>query len=217
MSSWRLSASSPPYLRFLLTYVCALDLDLTLDLARDSPRRVGLGLHDHQLVGAEDSGGAAGQPHARAKGTDAQEELDIENMQQFYMWFQSLEAEANQLAFDPYSCVRRSCRHAMLHCSAIDRIPSIHPWRMAACRSVYLRQISEYAGECERILQEIDASLEALTMLEEQHVTVLTKTGELHQACEELFAQQVRAPGSCRPHAICWLTQSTRACVSLSR
>ena len=88
---------------------------------------------------------------------------------------------------------------------------------MAACRSVYLRQISEYAGECERILQEIDASLEALTMLEEQHVTVLTKTGELHQACEELFAQQVRAPGSCRSHAICWFTQSTRACVSLSR
>jgi conserved oligomeric Golgi complex subunit 3 len=34
--------------------------------------------------------------------------------------------------------------------------------------------------------------LEALKTLEEQHVTVLTKTGELHKACEELFAQQQR-------------------------
>jgi hypothetical protein len=66
---------------------------------------------DMQLLDVDDasgssamsSGSAPAQIGDASSATDQSEELDIENMQQFYMWFQSLEAEVEQLTHDPYT------------------------------------------------------------------------------------------------------------------
>lgn len=55
----------------------------------------------------------------------------------------------------------------------------------------YAAQLSSYRSHCDSILNEVEAALRQLQDLKEKHLLVSTKTGALHEACEQLLQDQV--------------------------
>ncbi len=58
--------------------------------------------------------------------------------------------------------------------------------------SAYSEQLKQYRDHCDVILNEITEALRYLQDLHKQHLFVSTKTGALHEACEQLLQDQVR-------------------------
>lgn len=57
--------------------------------------------------------------------------------------------------------------------------------------SAYSKQLKQYRDHCDVILNEITEALRYLQDLQKQHLFVSTKTGALHEACEQLLQDQV--------------------------
>ena len=57
--------------------------------------------------------------------------------------------------------------------------------------SAYSEQLKQYRDHCDLILNEITEALRYLQDLQKQHLFVSTKTGALHEACEQLLQDQV--------------------------
>lgn len=57
--------------------------------------------------------------------------------------------------------------------------------------SAYSEQLKQYRDHCDVILNEITEALRYLQDLQKQHLFVSTKTGALHEACEQLLQDQV--------------------------
>ena len=57
--------------------------------------------------------------------------------------------------------------------------------------SAYSEQLKHYRDHCDVILKEISEALGFLQDLHRQHLFVSTKTGALHEACEQLLQDQV--------------------------
>ena len=55
----------------------------------------------------------------------------------------------------------------------------------------YAEQLRSYRDHCDSILKEVEKALDYLKELEKQHIFVSTKTGALHEACEQLLEDQV--------------------------
>lgn len=55
----------------------------------------------------------------------------------------------------------------------------------------YAAQLSSYRSHCDSILHEVEAALHHLQDLQQKHLLVSTKTGALHEACEQLLQDQV--------------------------
>ena len=56
----------------------------------------------------------------------------------------------------------------------------------------YAAQLSSYRDHCDGILKEVESALNHLQDLQHKHLLVSTKTGALHEACEQLLQDQVR-------------------------
>ena len=56
----------------------------------------------------------------------------------------------------------------------------------------YAAQLSSYRDHCDSILKEVESALNHLQDLQHKHLLVSTKTGALHEACEQLLQDQVR-------------------------
>lgn len=56
----------------------------------------------------------------------------------------------------------------------------------------YSKQLCEYRDQCGCMLEEVGKALEFLQEMKERHQQVSSKTGALHQACEQLVEEQVR-------------------------
>ena len=56
----------------------------------------------------------------------------------------------------------------------------------------YAVQLSSYRDHCDSILKEVESALNHLQDLQHKHLLVSTKTGALHEACEQLLQDQVR-------------------------
>ena len=52
-------------------------------------------------------------------------------------------------------------------------------------------QLSSYRSHCDSILNEVESALRHLQDLQQKHLLVSTKTGALHEACEQLLQDQV--------------------------
>ena len=52
--------------------------------------------------------------------------------------------------------------------------------------------MSSYRDHCDSILKEVESALNHLQDLQHKHLLVSTKTGALHEACEQLLQDQVR-------------------------
>ena len=52
--------------------------------------------------------------------------------------------------------------------------------------------MSSYRDHCDGILKEVESALNHLQDLQHKHLLVSTKTGALHEACEQLLQDQVR-------------------------
>lgn len=55
----------------------------------------------------------------------------------------------------------------------------------------YAAQLSSYRSHCDSILNEVESALRHLQDLQQKHLLVSTKTGALHEACEQLLQDQV--------------------------
>ena len=55
----------------------------------------------------------------------------------------------------------------------------------------YAAQLSSYRSHCDSILNQVEAALCQLEDLKQKHLLVSTKTGALHEACEQLLQDQV--------------------------
>ena len=55
----------------------------------------------------------------------------------------------------------------------------------------YAGQLSSYRSHCDSILNEVESALRHLQDLQQKHLLVSTKTGALHEACEQLLQDQV--------------------------
>lgn len=55
----------------------------------------------------------------------------------------------------------------------------------------YAAQLSSYRSHCDSILNEVESALHHLQDLQQKHLLVSTKTGALHEACEQLLQDQV--------------------------
>ena len=55
----------------------------------------------------------------------------------------------------------------------------------------YAAQLSSYRSHCDSILNEVESALRQLQDLQHKHLLVSTKTGALHEACEQLLQDQV--------------------------
>lgn len=51
--------------------------------------------------------------------------------------------------------------------------------------------MNSYQEQCDAILNDVNAALEHLDSLQKQYLFVSTKTGTLHEACEQLLKEQV--------------------------
>ena len=56
----------------------------------------------------------------------------------------------------------------------------------------YAAQLRSYRDHCDSILSEVESALNHLQDLQQKHLLVSTKTGALHEACEQLLQDQVR-------------------------
>lgn len=56
----------------------------------------------------------------------------------------------------------------------------------------YAAQLSSYRTHCDSILNEVEAALQHLQDLKQKHLLVSTKTGALHEACEQLLQDQTK-------------------------
>lgn len=71
--------------------------------------------------------------------------------------------------------------------------------------SLFSRQMRDYLSgfqeQCDAILDDVNSALQHLESLQKQYLFVSTKTGTLHEACEQLLKEQVicdgRIIGSC--------------------
>lgn len=69
--------------------------------------------------------------------------------------------------------------------SLISFSPFVLPLR------TYAAQLSSYRSHCDSILNQVEAALCQLEDLKQKHLLVSTKTGALHEACEQLLQDQV--------------------------
>lgn len=69
--------------------------------------------------------------------------------------------------------------------SLISFSPFVLPLR------TYAAQLSSYRSHCDSILSQVEAALCQLEDLKQKHLLVSTKTGALHEACEQLLQDQV--------------------------
>ncbi|KAL9965707.1 hypothetical protein ACROYT_G029547 [Oculina patagonica] len=56
----------------------------------------------------------------------------------------------------------------------------------------YAEQLSSYRDHCDSILNEVESALNHLQDLHHKHLLVSTKTGALHEACEQLLQDQTK-------------------------
>lgn len=56
----------------------------------------------------------------------------------------------------------------------------------------YAAQLSSYRSHCDSILNQVEAALCQLEDLKQKHLLVSTKTGALHEACEQLLQDQTK-------------------------
>lgn len=56
----------------------------------------------------------------------------------------------------------------------------------------YAAQLRSYRDHCDSVLSEVESALNHLQDLQQKHLLVSTKTGALHEACEQLLQDQVR-------------------------
>ncbi|XP_073255255.1 conserved oligomeric Golgi complex subunit 3-like [Porites lutea] len=56
----------------------------------------------------------------------------------------------------------------------------------------YAAQLSSYRSHCDSILNEVESALRHLQDLQQKHLLVSTKTGALHEACEQLLQDQTK-------------------------
>lgn len=49
----------------------------------------------------------------------------------------------------------------------------------------------KFEEQCDAILSDVNSALEHLALLQKQYLFVSTKTGTLHEACEQLLKEQV--------------------------
>ncbi|KAJ7330670.1 Golgi transport complex subunit 3 [Desmophyllum pertusum] len=56
----------------------------------------------------------------------------------------------------------------------------------------YAAQLSSYRDHCDSILSEVESALNHLQELHHKHLLVSTKTGALHEACEQLLQDQTK-------------------------
>lgn len=52
-------------------------------------------------------------------------------------------------------------------------------------------ELQHYQSQCDEILKEVSGALDFLDGLHHQYISVSTKTNALHEACEDLLAEQV--------------------------
>lgn len=61
--------------------------------------------------------------------------------------------------------------------------------------SLFSRQMRDYLSgfqeQCDAILDDVNSALQHLESLQKQYLFVSTKTGTLHEACEQLLKEQV--------------------------
>lgn len=77
--------------------------------------------------------------------------------------------------------------------------------RLLSVDSLFSRQMRDYLSgfqeQCDAILDDVNSALQHLESLQKQYLFVSTKTGTLHEACEQLLKEQVifdgRIIGSC--------------------
>lgn len=69
------------------------------------------------------------------------------------------------------------CKCDVLNCAVSDR----------KTRDV----LYSYQQQCDAILTDVNVALEHLDSLQKQYLFVSTKTGTLHEACEQLLKEQV--------------------------
>ncbi len=114
---------------------------------------------------------------ANARNTDVAVEqkildklLQIDSMQEFYNWFDSLEKELGE---------EQDERFWWVHLFRIFFMNVIYS-NPVTC-SVFIENLKEHRSNCDAMLAQLDQSLQFLKDLEKSHQTVATKTGELHQ------------------------------------
>lgn len=56
--------------------------------------------------------------------------------------------------------------------------------------------LSGFQEQCDAILNDVNSALQHLESLQKQYLFVSTKTGTLHEACEQLLKEQVIFDGS---------------------
>jgi len=65
--------------------------------------------------------------------------------------------------------------------------------------SLFSRQMRDYLSgfqeQCDAILNDVNSALQHLESLQKQYLFVSTKTGTLHEACEQLLKEQVSFGG----------------------
>lgn len=65
--------------------------------------------------------------------------------------------------------------------------------------SLFSRQMRDYLSgfqeQCDAILNDVNSALQHLESLQKQYLFVSTKTGTLHEACEQLLKEQVSFAG----------------------
>ena len=57
---------------------------------------------------------------------------------------------------------------------------------------VFADQLKEYSAKCDSLLSEIGAALSCLQEVKQKHAFVASKTGALHQACQNLMDEQTK-------------------------
>uniref|UniRef100_A0A8D0L9W8 Conserved oligomeric Golgi complex subunit 3 n=1 Tax=Sphenodon punctatus TaxID=8508 RepID=A0A8D0L9W8_SPHPU len=85
-------------------------------------------------------------------------------------------------------------------------VPSEHAPQLMHCMgSTQMRDyLSGFEEQCSAILNDVNSALQHLESLQKQYLFVSTKTGTLHEACEQLLKEQVILVG--------WLLESPQRC-----
>lgn len=54
----------------------------------------------------------------------------------------------------------------------------------------YLKQLQHHEGDCKELIEQIETTLDRLAKLKDQYSFVSNKTNSLHEACEQMLADQ---------------------------
>ena len=114
--------------------------------------------------------------------------------QQFFAWFANVEAqmeEEQELSYRYYNLITCAQIEFIVRRKFINA-----SWNYLNLiyffRRSYAEQLSSYRDHCNSVLNEVESALNHLQDLHHKHLLVSTKTGALHEACEQLLQDQVR-------------------------